>query len=60
MYIIQFFQRLMLTYEEISILNRLFDKAGITFGEAESEANSQEFNLIDFMYKLYFQSSVEA
>jgi len=50
----------MLTYEEISILNRLFDKAGITFGEAESEANSQEFNLIDFMYKLYFQSSVEA
>ncbi|MHB8559747.1 MAG: hypothetical protein ACYDAP_01070 [Thermoplasmataceae archaeon] len=50
----------MLTDEEIGILTRLFDKAGITFGEAESEANSQEFNLIDFMYKLYFHSSVEA
>lgn len=60
MYIIQFFQRLMLTDEEIGILTRLFDKAGITFGEAESEANSQGFNLIDFMYKLYFHSSVEA
>lgn len=60
MYITQFFQRLMLTDEEIGILTRLFDKAGITFGEAESEANSQGFNLIDFMYKLYFHSSVEA
>jgi len=50
----------MLTDEEMGILNRLFDKAGITFGKAESEANSQEFNLIDFMYRLYFHSSVEA
>jgi len=60
MYIKQFIQRLMLTDEEMGILNRLFDKAGITFGEAESEANSQEFDLIDFTYKLYFHSSVEA